>query len=223
MGPPPMRPTTGPSTTTMIELTLLSWLSPVFPTGGYAYSGGLETAVAEGRMTGPEDLARRIACVLSQGALWNDAVLAAAAWRGEDVCDLALALTGSAERLRETVDQGRAFREAATYWVAPPRLPAEVPFPVALGAFSAAAGIGALPMCATFLHAWASAQAQAAIRLSVTGQDGAARVLAGLQPVVAETAARAAESDLDALGGFAPGPEIDALRHETLDGRLFLS
>lgn len=210
-------------TTTMIELTLLSWLSPVFPTGGYAYSGGLEAAVVEGRVDGPEDLARRIACVVGQGALWNDAVLAVAAWRGEDVCDLALSLAGSAERLRETVDQGRAFRDAAAYWVEPPHLPAGAPFPVVLGTFTAAARIGALPMCATFLHAWASAQTQAAIRLSVMGQDGAARVLSGLQPVIAETAARAVDCDLDALGGFAPGPEIDSLRHEMLDGRLFLS
>ena len=210
-------------TTTMIELTLLSWLSPVFPTGGYAYSGGLEAAVAEGRVDGAEALARRIGYVVGQGALWNDAVLAAAAWRGEDVGDLAIALAGSSERLRETVDQGRAFRAAASYWVTPPDLQAVAPFPVALGAFSAAAGIAPLSMCATFLHAWASAQAQAAIRLSVTGQDGAARVLAGLEPLIAETAARAADSDLDALGGFAPGPEIDSLRHETLDGRLFLS
>lgn len=213
----------GTTTITMIELTLLSWLSPVFPTGGYAYSGGLEAAVAEGRVDGPEALARRIGCVMGQGALWNDAVLAMAAWRGEDVGDLAIALAGSTERLRETVDQGRAFRAAAAYWVTPPDLQPDAPFPVALGAFSAAAGIAPLSMCATFLHAWASAQAQAAIRLSVTGQDGAARVLAGLQPVIAETAARAADSDLDALGGFAPGPEIDSLRHETLDGRLFLS
>ncbi|WP_375260526.1 urease accessory protein UreF [Palleronia sp.] len=211
------------TTTTMIELTLLSWLSPVFPTGGYAYSGGLEAAVAEGRVHDAETLARRIATVVGQGALWNDVVLAMAAWRGQDVTDLAIALAGSAERLRETVDQGRAFRAAAVYWATVPDLQGDVPFPVALGAFSAAAGIAPLSMCATFLHAWASAQAQAAIRLSVTGQDGAARVLAGLQPVIAETAARAADSDLDALGGFAPGPEIDSLRHETLDGRLFLS
>jgi len=213
----------GRTPTTMIELTLLSWLSPVFPTGGYAYSGGLETAVAEGRVTDPETLASRIATVIERGALWNDAVLATAAWRGEDVVEPALALAGSAERLRETVDQGRAFRDAAGYWTTPPSLPADTPFPVALGVYARQAAIDVLPMCVTFLHGWASAQTQAAIRLSVMGQDGAARVLAGLQPLIADTGQKAANSTLDGLGGFSPMPEIETLRHETLDGRLFLS
>lgn len=94
---------------------------------------------------------------------------------------------------------------------------------MSLGAYAKAAGIEARPICTTLLHAWTSAQAQAAIRRSVTGQNGAARVLAGLQPQIAETAERAALSALDDIGGFAPGPEIDAMRHETLNGRLFLS
>ena len=35
---------------------LMAWLSPVFPTGGFAYSSGLETAVAEGLVKDEADL-----------------------------------------------------------------------------------------------------------------------------------------------------------------------
>ena len=32
-------------------LSLIQWLSPAFPTGGYAYSHGLEQAVVDGSLT----------------------------------------------------------------------------------------------------------------------------------------------------------------------------
>ncbi|MCU0909675.1 MAG: urease accessory protein UreF [Rhodobacteraceae bacterium] len=64
-------------------LKLVQWLSPAFPVGGFAYSHGLETAIAEGRVTDAEALA-----------------------------DLAAALAASSERWTETIEQGRAFTAA---------------------------------------------------------------------------------------------------------------
>ena len=37
-------------------LRLMAWLSPGFPTGAYAYSHGLEWAVAAGNIKDPETL-----------------------------------------------------------------------------------------------------------------------------------------------------------------------
>ena len=64
----------GPTTTTMrIEsaatadlLTLAQWLSPAFPVSGYAYSHGLEAAIAEGRVGDPD--AEPAACIPSPPA-----------------------------------------------------------------------------------------------------------------------------------------------------------
>lgn len=48
--------------------------------------------------------------LLIHGSFWNEAVLIAAAHRREaDVAELATALASSAERYRETLDQGAAF------------------------------------------------------------------------------------------------------------------
>ena len=96
-------------------LTLSQWLSPGFPVSGFAYSGGLETAVADGAVTGPETRADWARTLLVAGSLRNDAILLGLALRAAEadqaLADTAQALAGSAERWRETRDQGVAFAE----------------------------------------------------------------------------------------------------------------
>lgn len=213
-------------------IRLLSWLSPVFPTGGYAYSAGLEQAVADGAVTNPDDLRRWLKCLLSNGPQWNDAVLFAASWHADAdtpaltrISELARAMTGSAERHRETLDQGAGFLDAARHWFEDDVLPPSrgTPLCVAVGAACGRQGIPLADGLSAFLHAFVANQLQAAIRLSVTGQQGAARLLADLEPVIAETATRAASSTLDDLGSATVLADIAAMNHETLQSRLFLS
>jgi urease accessory protein len=212
-------------------LRLMSWLSPVFPTGAYAYSAGLEQAVAAGSVTGTQTLENWLKALLQAGPQWNDAVFFTAAWRAAadlsalaEIAELAVAMTGSAERHRETVDQGTGFLEAAASWFDDGALPPRgTPLCVAVGA---ACGLRQIPLpdgLAAFLHAFVANQLQVAIRLSVTGQRGAAQLLAGLEPAIAETAARAVSSTLDDLGSNTVLADIAAMQHETLKSRLFLS
>jgi urease accessory protein len=218
-------------TDTTALIRLMSWLSPVFPTGGFAYSAGLEQAVADGAVTNAASLHGWIATTLVHGAPWNDAVLLAEAHRAsdnlDDIADLAelgRALCVSAERRRETVDQGAAFLDAAAHWFGPGALPPrETPLPVAIGATASLAGIDAEAALAAFLNTLATNQLQCAIRLSVTGQTGAAQILAALEPSVADMARRAAAATTDDLGGSAFGADIASMTHETLQPRLFLS
>ncbi len=219
---------------TMIDaslIRLMSWLSPVFPTGSFAYSAGLEQAVADGAVRTADDLRDWLETVLARGSSWNDAVLLAAAWRaaGEpasiaEIGSLAEALAGSAERHKETMDQGKAFVAAARHWfesTAP--LPGNLPLPVAVGVACGRAKIALAPALGAYLNTNVSNQLQCAIRLSVTGQDGAARTLSELEPAVAAVAEKAERSTLDDLGDFAFMAEIASMNHETLQPRLFLS
>ena len=48
-------------------------------------------------------------------------------------------------------------------------------------------------------------------------------VIASLEAVILRTAARASASTLDDLGSGAIVSDIAAMRHETLEGRLFIS
>ena len=218
-------------TQTIALLRLMSWLSPVFPTGGFAYSAGLEQAAADGTVHGAASLEGWIAAFMAHGAAWNDAVLLAASHRAArdqdaiaDIADLAAALAVCAERHRETLDQGAAFIDAAVHWFEDGTLPPrQTPLPVAVGAAAGIAAIAAVDTLAAYLNTFATNQLQCAIRLSVTGQTGAASVLARLEPVTAQTADRAARSTVDDLGTAAFAGDIASQRHQTLEPRLFLS
>lgn len=213
-------------------LRLMAWLSPAFPIGGFAWSGGLERAVADGLVKDAAGLEAWLASVLAHGALWNDAVLFVEAWRmvedraalGE-VAALGLALAGSAERFSETRSLGMAFVTAASAWPDPvfSRLPADVPFPVAVGAVAAAHGVPLGPALAAYLHAAVSQAVSAGIRLSVAGQAQGVAILAGLESQMEAMSAKAEGTTLDDLGGAAVQAEIAQLRHETQFSRLFRS
>lgn len=212
-------------------LKLMSWLSPVFPTGGFAYSAGLEQAVAVGHAADLPTLNDWISTQISHGGLWNDAILMSEAHRHAadpeaiaELAELAIALCPAQERLREMQDQGTSFLQAAAHWIDAARLPGRgTPLCVAVGVAAGLEQIDRQLSIAAYLHAFVSNQLQCAIRLSVTGQNGAADLLARLETVIVDRATRAAAATLDDLGSSAFIADTMSMRHETLEPRLFLS
>jgi urease accessory protein len=213
-------------------LRLMAWLSPGFPVGSFAYSGGLERAVHDGLVTDAASLGGWIETLLSNGSTWNDAVLFAASWRMRadaaelaELAALAEALAGSRERHQETMLLGEAFLAAARAWpdAVFDRLPQAVAYPVAVGAVAGAHGIELQKALAAFLHAYVSQAVSAGIRLGVTGQSDGVAILARLEETIAIIAYRASGSTLDDLGSAAVQADIASLRHETQTTRLFRS
>lgn len=234
---------TGTTTTTIMITTimttdhqallrLMTWLSPAFPVGGFAYSGGLEAAVREGLVVNATGLRQWLESAIDHGQFHNDAVLLAEAWHADgdaarlaDVADLARALAGSAERHLEITAQGDAFVEAAVPWspAIAGTLGHEIPYAVAVGAVAAANGVGLQDILVAWLHALTSQIVSAAIRLSVLGQREAMALLAELEPAILGAAARARNSTLDDLGSATVIADIMSARHEQLHSRLFRS
>lgn len=213
-------------------LRLMTWLSPAFPVGAFSYSGGLEQVVADGDVRDAETLRDWLESLLAHGNLWNDAVLFAEAHRAAgdadrlaEVAALAEALSGSAERYRETMLQGEAFLAAAASWPHPVlnRLGGAAAYPVAVGAVAAAHGVVAEAGLAAYLHAVASNLVSVAIRCGVIGQRHGVAVLAALEARIVTLAGAAAGATLDDLGAVTMRAEIASLRHETLPTRLFRS
>lgn len=209
-------------------LRLLTWLSPAFPVGSFGYSHGLETAIREGAVTDARTLTGWIAGLLEHGSGWTDAVLAKAAWTAvtaedyaalDEIVELAESLAPSLERRRETLAQGEAFLTAVAAWNPPPIIRA--PYPVALGAAAGSAFLPLGPALTAWLHAFAANLVSVAVRAVPLGQSDALQVIAALEPVILKVASRAAESTLDDLGSATLNSDIAAMRHETLDGRLF--
>jgi urease accessory protein len=204
-------------------LALGQWLSPGFPVGAFAYSHGLEWAIAAGEVATADELGAWIAAVLRFGAGRADSVMLAHALRpGADLAALAeraLALAASAERARETLEQGAAF-VAATNAVTGSERP-DLPYPVAVGA--AAGGLGLAPriVLALYLQAFAANLVAAGVRFVPLGQTQGQVALAGLRPVIEAVAAEAADAPLEMIGTAAVGADLAAMRHETMDVRLF--
>ena len=59
---------------------LLTWLSPAFPVGAFAWSAGLETAIAERRVSDATSLEDWIGGTLKHGGMRTDAIVLAHAW-----------------------------------------------------------------------------------------------------------------------------------------------
>jgi urease accessory protein len=213
-------------------LRLMAWLSPAFPVGSFAYSGGLERAVHDGLVRDAASLSDWIGALMTHGAVWNDAVLFAESHRVQgdaaslaSVAELAEALAGSRERHQETMLLGDAFLSAAQAWPDQvfERLPKHAAYPVAVGAVSGAHGIAAEKAIAAFLHAYVSQAVSSGIRLSVAGQKDGVAIVAAREGDIAAIARRAVASTLDDLGSSTVQADIVALRHETQSTRLFRS
>lgn len=213
-------------------LRLLSWLSPAFPLGGFAYSGGLERAVEDGLLRSDAEMQDWLLSGLSHGFLRNDAIMLCESHRlcgnGEALGALAAlsaSLAGSRERYLETTALGEAFLTASKAWGADldVGLAGKVALPVAFGAVSAAHSIGMQEACQAYLNAQVSQSISAAIRLSVCGQVGGLGVLAALEAPILDAADAAVASSLDDLGGCTFRADISSLRHETQRSRLFRS
>lgn len=211
---------------------LLTWLSPAFPVGGFAYSGGLERAIHDGLVKDASGLADWLDDLMHRGPIWNDCVLLAQAHRAFDeaaglaeVAELAEALAGTAERHFETMALGAAFIAAATAWPHPvlASLGGRAAYPVAIGAISAAHHVGLEAALVAFLGAAGSQMVSVAIRSGILGQKQGVALIAGLEAAIVNQAKRAAASSIDALGSGTVHAEIESMKHEVQQSRLFRS
>ena len=234
--PPAPPPATTITITTMITeedgfLRLLTWLSPAFPTGGFAYSHGLEWAVESGDARSTAGLIAWLVDILEQGSGRNDAILLRHAHQKylnaealSAAAELAAALPGSRERWLETTAQGRAFLDAAAAWPVPVlTLLAGQPvaYPMAVGAVSAAHGVPEDRATLGFLHAFCANLVSAAVRLIPLGQQAGLRVMAALEPVLIAVCRQTRGLNLDDIGSAAIRADLAAMHHETQYTRLF--
>ncbi len=218
---------------------LLAWLSPAYPVGAFSYSSGIEWAVEAGDIKDVETLLRWISVLLSEGTGFVDGVLFAHAYRTaatdnwpafREVAEVAAALVSSKERHLETTAQGSAFLEATRHawpcetldrlkghWEGP------ACYPIAVAAAAAGHAIPLEVALPAFLQAVAANWISAGVRLIPLGQSDGLRALAALESAIAETAKRAAEASLDAMGSAAFRADLAGMHHETQYTRLFRS
>lgn len=225
---------------------LMSWMSPAWPIGAFAHSGGLEWAVEAGHVRDRASCAEWIAETIGRGAIHNDAVLFVHAWRAaaagdaerlREVAELAAATQTGFERRLEATAQGAAFRKIAEGSIEPPRdgedfsslLAAiddeDLAYAVAAATLFAAQGIDLPQALTAWLHGAAANLVSAAQRLVPLGQTDGQRVLRELRQSIfaaVDAALALPDSDpFDQLGGCTLLAELGCMAHETQYTRLF--
>lgn len=220
-------------------LRLMTWLSPSYPVGAFAYSSGIEWAIEAGDIRDAATLAEWLRGFLIYGAGRNDAILMAQAYRAakdhnnerlREIVELANALTTSRERHLETTAQGRAFLDVTraawgcaalenlmSQWNGP------VAYPVAVGVACAGHEVALSHALLAFVHALTANWISAGVRLIPLGQTDSQHVLARLEGEICSVAHGALNSTLDDLGGGTFRADIGAMLHETQYTRLFRS
>lgn len=224
--------------TATLPLPLAVWFSPMFPVGAFAYSHGLEWAHEAGDIRTADDLRDWLITLVERGALHNDAILLAEAYRLvlqadraalAHVNELALAMATSRERHLETSTQGNAFLLAAKKaWPCDgfsllDRASEDVAYPIAVALAAAGHDVPLLGTLEMFALGFVANLVSAAIRLGAIGQSDGQAVIAALLPAVREAARTCADATLDDLGGSAFRSDLASLRHETQYTRLFRS
>ncbi|MCI0546045.1 MAG: hypothetical protein L0027_02035 [Candidatus Rokubacteria bacterium] len=223
-------------------ISLLHFADSAFPTGGFAHSLGLETYCQTGLIRDGGGLEAFLRAELEGAAAPADATAAAAVLSAGQRRDLAacreldetldamkpaVELRGASRQMgRQTLRVAHAVtgdRQLETY----ERLVEEGVAPghqgVAVGLAGAALDWTAEAAAAVLLYSTASLLVGAGLRLLPLGQLEGQRILWALGPLVARLAAEAARRPPAELWSFAPGLEIQAMRHARLDQRLFRS
>lgn len=205
-------------------LTLAQWLSPAFPTGAFAYSHGIETAIAEGWITDAEGLEDWLRDCLGDGTGRADAIWLRLAFEADDPLEIdakACAFALSAERLREGHRQGAAF-VATVNAVWGQALP-DLLLPVAVGRAARLAGLDVDAAVTLYLQAFVANLTSAAMRLCPIGQIKGQWVIQRLQDLCLTIAQDTKGADADDVYGNAFLSDVAAMTHETLEPRLFQS
>lgn len=204
-------------------LHVMTFLSPAFPTGAFAYSHGLEHAISAGLVRDEEGVFSWIESHLRRGSCFNDAVMIACATRENlpELNDLALSLAASRERHMEMTSLGASFSASAATFLDLELPEGQVAYPIAVACAGLAAGIGREALIVAYLHAFSANLISVAVRLVPIGQRTGLSVLARLFPVMETAARQAIDSSLDDLGSACFFSDIASMRHESQEPRIF--
>ena len=226
---------------TLSMLHGLRFIDSFFPSGGYAYSSGLEAAVQGGTVRSGDDLFLYVEDMFRQGVAHREAVAVAVAHEALVRNDIQAALwidhelhgmkIGYESRVAsqqmgrqvvkiavENLDTHAVVREFYAAMEAE-RTPGH--FPVALGLTLANAGWEKMEAIAAFCYQTAVGFVSAGLRLLPIGQREGQHLLERWIPMLDDCASRASEAQ--SMTAWTPIQDIYAMRHGRLESRLFRS
>lgn len=217
-------------------LAVLQHGDSLFPSGAVSFSNGLETLARDSRITDANGVRAFVHDHLTmRWATMDRAYLIAADAQRDDLSALAAlddeldAYTWPAEAREGSRRAGVALlhthtqlgsARATAYAAAVAQGKAIGGLPIAQGLVAHDAGLSIDTAQTVSAYTLAAGLVSAAIRLGLIGHVAAQRLLTDLRPLIADLLASPAPATADAHA-FTPLIDIAAMRHETLDHRLF--
>jgi urease accessory protein len=226
---------------TLSFLKGLRFVDSFFPSGGYAFSSGLEAAVQGGVVRNAEELSRFVVESLTTGIGEREAVAVGLAHDSfvSGVLEVALQADHELDAMKLGHESRAASRQMGRQVI---RLAAEQThrhrliddylaaveadrtpghMAVSLGLTLAAAGWSKEDTIASFLYQVATGYVAAAMKLLPIGQREGQRLLDGWTEVIERVSQQAAQQR--ELHSWSPIHDIYAMRHSRLESRLFRS
>jgi urease accessory protein len=214
-------------------LRLLQLASPALPIGAFAYSQGLEQAIALSWVNDERSAQEWIQGLLSRSLATLDLPILVRLYSAfeqddEDAArrwsEILLASRGSTELQAEDRQLGASLArvldglgvEGASRWMASPAASHAALFALAAVRWN----IPLATAVAAFAFAWTEAQVAAATRLCPLGQQSAQRILLRSLPLIDRAASGALAFDDQDVGASVPAQAIASALHETLYSRL---
>ena len=219
----------------------LRFVDSFFPSGGYAFSSGLEAAVQGGAVRNAEELSRYVIESLTTGMGEREAVTVGIAHEAYvfGVLDMALKTDKELEAMKLGRESRTASRQmgrqiirlAADQLARQPLIEEylaaveaeQTPghLAVSLGLTLAAAGWSKEDSIAAFLYQTATGFVAAAMKLLPIGQREGQRLLENWLEVIEPISLKAAHQRV--LQSWSPIQDIYSMRHNRLESRLFRS
>lgn len=219
----------------------LRFVDSFFPSGGFAYSSGLEAAVQGGAVRNAEDLSKYVEDLLRNGMGRREAVAVARAWDAQARGSWREAMAadweldsmkiGRESRLAsrqmgrqiiriaaEQVDGHSILRDFHAA-IEAKRTPCHLA--VSLGLALASSGWSREDAVAAYLYQTATGLMSAALKLLPIGQREGQRLLDGWMPLIAELSGQTQPDTT--MTSWSPIQDIYAMRHSHLESRLFRS
>jgi len=216
-------------------LSMLRLGSAALPIGAFAYSQGLESAIADGVIRNAEQAESWIRGVLEHSLLSCDIPLLRALLtafetsdpsRLESLDDRWRATRGTRELREEDRQLGASLLRLLGRQTSPYQALRRASSPTFGYAFAYAGfiwGLDARLLGHSYCFAWFESQLGAAVRLIPLGQTEAQAVLTRLIDTAARGLDKHPERDEGAISSTTPGQWLHSVRHESLYSRLFRS
>jgi len=218
---------------------LLTWFSPSFPIGAYAYSHGLEYAIESKTVKNTSDLFDWISDFLNYGTCYNDGIIISNAYDAvlknnitelEKISLIAKAFKPTKEISLESYQQGISFADAVSKSLNSKKfdklikiLNKNISYVIAVACAGGVCNINKLDLVNAYFHAFISNLISAALRLMSIGQTESQILILKFKKEVELLTNKILLNSLDGIGSSVFVGDWSSARHEKQYSRLFRS